>query len=192
MNEADKRPDYKKLYRIACSYFEKKKGHFASGPLDETFFTLRVFETAKDLIKLIKVKAKEKEILTATLLHDIGKSKLNIKKIITKNGFTENILEEWHRHPKLSAKLAKPLLKKLGHSKEFTENVCYLIENHDKRENFSGKKSLELQIVQDADYIGDTGFAGFVRPFTWSGKFKRPIIEQIKYMKNNKNSRGLI
>ena len=51
-------------------------------------------------------------------------------------------------------------------------------------------KSIELKIVQDADYVGDTGFAGFIRPFTWSGKFNSSIIEQINFMKKNPNSRA--
>ncbi|MFA5333431.1 MAG: HD domain-containing protein [Candidatus Nanoarchaeia archaeon] len=188
MNEADKHPDYRKLYGIACKFFAKKS-YFCSGPLDETFFTMRVFESAKEIIKLIPTPVNKEEILAATLFHDIGKSKLKINKLFKNNDWSENHLEEWHKHPILSAKLAKPILKKLGHSEEFIKNVCYLIENHDKRENFAGKKSLELQIVQDADYIGDTGFAGFIRPFLWSGKFKKSIIKQLDYMKNKQNSR---
>ncbi|MFA5743842.1 MAG: HD domain-containing protein [Candidatus Nanoarchaeia archaeon] len=188
MNEADKHPDYKKLYQIACKYF-KKRHYFCSGPLDETFFTLRVFESAKEIIKLLPEKVKKEEVLTATLFHDIGKSKIDIKKVITIKGWAKNPDEEWHKHPKLSAELAKPVLKKLGHSEEFIKEVCYLIENHDKREGFKGKKPLELKIVQDADYIGDTGVAGFIRPFLWSGKFKRSVIEQLQYMKTSTNSR---
>lgn len=188
MNEADKSPNYKKLYDIACKYF-KKTSHFSSGPGDETFFTLRVFESARELIKLLPQSAKKEKILCAALLHDIGKSKFKIKKIIRKNIPDENGWEEWHRHPKLSAKMAKPILKKLGHSQRFIDEVCHLIENHDKRDNYDGEKSIELQILQDADFIADTGMAGFIRPFLWSGKFKRPILEQMEYMKSNENSR---
>lgn len=188
MNEIDKNPDYRRLYKIAVKFF-KKKHYFCSGPLDETFFTLRVFESAKDIIKLIPEKINKEGILTATLFHDIGKSKLKINNLFKKNNWAPNHLEEWHKHPKLSAEFAKPILKKLGHSDEFISEVCYLIENHDKRDNFARIKSLELKIVQDADYIGDTGFAGFIRPFLWSGKFKRSVIEQLQYMKNSNNSR---
>ena len=188
MNKTDRHPDYKKIYKIACAYF-RKKNHFSSGPTDETFFTLRVFESAKEIIKMLNKKVKKEEILTATLFHDIGKSKLKMKKIFSKNGWADEFIEEWHKHPSLSAKLAKPLLKKLGHSQEFIEQVCYLIENHDKRDNFICKKSTELKIVQDADFIGDTGFAGFIRPFLWGGKFKSSVITQLQYMENNKNSR---
>ncbi len=188
MNNADKKPDYKKIYKISCKFFTKK-GRFSSGAFDETFYTLRVFETAKQLIKELGEKVKTEEVLTATLLHDIGKSKLKLKKVFRKDGWREDFREEWHKHPKYSAELAKPLLKKLGHSQEFIENVCYLIENHDKRDNFSGEKSLELKIVQDADYVGDTGFAGFIRPFGYSGSFKKPVISQIQYMNIEGNSR---
>ncbi|MDD4353845.1 MAG: HD domain-containing protein [Candidatus Nanoarchaeia archaeon] len=188
MNEIDRHPDYKKMYGIAVNIFNKKH-HFSSGPFDETFFTMRVFESAKNIIKLIPEHVKTEEILSATLFHDIGKSKLKIKKIFLKNEWADNFREEWHKHPIISAKMAKPILKKLGHSEEFVKNVCYLIENHDKRDNFTGKKSLELQIVQDADYLGDTGFAGFIRPFLWGGKFKSSVIKQLSYMKINENSR---
>jgi len=188
MNKADNNPDYKKMYEVAVNIFNKKH-YFCSGPTDETFFTLRVFESAKEIIKKIKKKARKEEILSATLLHDIGKSRLKMKKIFAKNGWAINMEEEWHKHPSISAKMAKPILKKMGHSEEFIKNVCYLIENHDKRDNFKGEKSVELKIVQDADYIGDTGFSGFIRPFLWSGKYKRPIIEQIRYMNSEKNSR---
>jgi len=188
MNNADKNPDYKKIYKISCKFFTKN-GRFSSGAFDETFYALRVFETAKQLIKELGEKVKTEEVLTATLLHDIGKSKLKLKKVFRKDGWREDFREEWHKHPKYSAELAKPILKKLGHSQEFIENVCYLIENHDKRDNFSGEKSLELKIIQDADYVGDTGFAGFIRPFCYSGSFKKPVISQIQYMNIEGNSR---
>lgn len=187
MNAVDKKPNYKKMYKEVCKIFNKKKKHFGSGPFDETFFTLRVFETAKQLIKLITKPVNEQEVLTATLFHDIGKIKLNTKKLFKVNGWVKNFREEWYKHPKISGVMARPILEKFGHSKEFIDNVIYLISNHDKRT--MKNKSLELKIVQDADYIGDTGFAGFIRPFTFSGKFFRSIIEQILYMKNTSNSR---
>ena len=46
-------------------------------------------------------------------------------------------------------------------------------------------KPLDLQILQDADLIGDWGFSGFIRPFLYCGKFPhQPVFEAIEYAKN--------
>ncbi|MHA1123014.1 MAG: hypothetical protein ACTSPC_09485, partial [Candidatus Heimdallarchaeota archaeon] len=69
-------PDYKKLFEIVCDLYSDTE-HFYYGQWDETFYTLRVFETSKILIKRSRVKVEEDIILTAAIFHDIGKTKLD-------------------------------------------------------------------------------------------------------------------
>ena len=99
----------------------------------------------------------------------------------------DNAKEEWDKHPQLGVPISKKILKGLGHSEEFIASVCYLIKNHDNRSGQIKNKSMELQILQDADLIADCGFAGFIRPFLYGSKFKRNIIGCIKYMQNEVN-----
>lgn len=184
----DSSPDYKKIYAFVRSRFEKTK-HFCHGPFDETYFTLRVYESAKEILSKIKEKADKEIILTACLLHDIGKTKLKPSRLFCRHGFLEDHSEEWHRHAKLSIPIAKRFLRSLGHSEQFIEQVSYLIENHDLRH--LKQKSLELQILQDADLIADIGFAGFIRPFLFCGKFNRQsIIGSINYIKTEDRIKG--
>ncbi|MDD4352946.1 MAG: hypothetical protein PHN56_00660, partial [Candidatus Nanoarchaeia archaeon] len=73
----------------------------------------------------------------------------------------------------------KDYLKSAGHSEKFIQDVCYLIKNHANRK--LKNKSIELQILQDVDYLADTGISGCFRPFLgWVGK-KMSIIEIIKW-----------
>jgi HD superfamily phosphodiesterase len=83
--------------------------------------------------------------------------------------------------------IAKEILKKAGHSSEFIEEVCYLIEHHDWRAEKMTKRSLELKILQDADLIADCGIADFIRTFIFGGKFKRSIISSLKFKENEIN-----
>ena len=185
MNKVDNNPDYKKMYKEVCTCFLKSK-HFYHGPFDETYYSMRVFESAKQIIYKLKEPCKKELVLVCAILHDVGKSKLNYKKIFGKTTFTKGYLKEWHKHAKLSVPIAKIILKKMGHSDEFIKEASYLIKNHDNRLNLTDK-SLELRILQDADLIADIGLAGFVRPFLFSGKFSRSVISQINYIKNEKS-----
>jgi len=186
MNNLDISPNYKKLYEIVRKKYQKNI-HFSYGNFDETYFSLRVYETAKIIIEEIKkenknIKIKEQQILVASILHDIGKIKLNTKRIFDKNGIKENFKKEWYKHPKLSVLIAKKILKKEGYSEDFINEVLYLIENHAERE--LKNKSLELEIIQDADIISDIGFAGFIRAFLYAGRFKRSVIDSINFLEN--------
>ena len=120
-------------------------------------------------------------------MHDVGKTKLKSSKLFKKDAIREDILEEWHKHAKLSVPIAKRFLKRQGHSEEFISEVLYLIENHDMRGEKIKNKSLELQILQDADLLADEGFTGFIKPFLYGTKFQRPIIGSIKHMQEKTN-----
>jgi len=183
MNSIDKNPDYKKMYNFVRGRFNQTT-HFKHGPFDETYFTLRVYESAKEIIRNSGRKVKTEQVLVSSIFHDIGKTKLRPSKMFRRNEVLENVSEEWHKHEKLGVPIAKRYLKKAGHSDEFIEEVCYLIEHHSLRRNKLKKKSLELQILQDADLIADIGFAGFIRPFLYCGKFnKQSVISSIRFIK---------
>ncbi|MCK4521662.1 MAG: HD domain-containing protein [Nanoarchaeota archaeon] len=186
MNSIDKKPDYRKIYQIVKKLFDKTK-HFKHGPFDETYYTLRVFESAKDIIKKLKKNVNKEEVLVAAILHDVGKIKLKQELIFGKDGILDNAKAEWFKHAKLGVPIAKDILRKLCHSDEFITKVCYLIENHDKRKKLK-EKSLELQILQDADLLSDCGLAGFIRPFLYCGKFSHAsIISSIHHIQEEEN-----
>ncbi len=167
-------PDYKKLYEIVCDLYSDTE-HFYFGQWDETFYTLRVFETCRSLIKRSRVNVEEDVILTAAIFHDIGKTKLDTE---------EKIREEWDDHPTYGAEITREILRDQGYSNGFVEKVVYLVKHHDNR---PGKvemvRSDELKILQDADLLADMGIASFVRPFLYSGKNKRRTIDNVNYVK---------
>lgn len=135
------------------------------------------------------MKVKREQLLVASILHDVGKSKLKPSKLFQQKGFRKDILIEWRKHAELSAPIAKNYLKRKGHSDEFIEDVTFLIRNHDKRD--LKNKSIELKILQDADLIADIGLAGFTRPFLFAGKFSRSIIQTINYLQNEDRTNNL-
>jgi HD superfamily phosphodiesterase len=186
MNSIDNKPNYKEIYNIVKNLFESTE-HFYHGPFDETYYSLRVYESSKEIINKLDQKVSIPVVLVASILHDIGKTEIDPGKIFTTTGKSEGAIKEWYKHAKFGVPIAKKMLTQLGHSKEFIENVCYLIENHDNRKNKIKNKSMELQILQDADLIADCGFAGFIRPLLYGSKFNRQIIGSIKYMKNEMN-----
>ena len=174
-------PDYKKLFEIVCDLYSDTE-HFYYGQWDETFYTLRVFETSKILIKRSRVKVEEDIILTAAIFHDTGKTKLDTEK---------KIEEMWDKHPNYGAEITREILRKQGYSNGFVEKVVYLVKHHDNR---PGKvemvRSNELRILQDADLLADMGIASFVRPFLYSGKNKRRTIENVNYVKTTRSNDG--
>jgi HD superfamily phosphodiesterase len=189
MNQIDKNPNYKEIYNFVRSSFEATE-HFYHGPFDETYYSLRVYESSKEIISKLDQKVSVPVVLVASILHDIGKTKINPCNVFSLTGKNENAAEEWDKHPKLGVPIAQEYLRKAGYSSEFISQVSYLIENHDLRGDTIKNKSLELQILQDADLIADCGFAGFIRPFLYGGKFSRQIIGSIKYMQKEANRAG--
>ena len=173
---------YKEIYEYVKAKFHKTN-HFYNGPFDETYFTMRVFESAKEIIKELKPetkkKIKKKQLLVACILHDIGKTKLKSKELFKREGFTPHIEQEWRKHAEYSAEITQKYLKRKKYSAEFIEEAIYLVKNHDKD---IPNKTIELKILQDADLLADIGLIGFVRPFLYAGKFKKTIKEQIHYL----------
>ena len=184
------KPNYKEIYEYVKAKFHKTN-HFYNGPFDETYFTMRVFESAKEIIKELKPeirkKLKKEQLLAACILHDVGKTKLVSRKLFKKEGFTPDILEEWRKHADHSAEITQKYLKRKKYPAEFIKEVTHLVRNHDKD---IPNKTIELKILQDADLLADIGLIGFVRPFLYAGKFKKPIQEQIKYLQGEDRTRN--
>jgi putative nucleotidyltransferase with HDIG domain len=179
----DKSPDYKKIYEFVCGRF-RKTTYFWRGPFDETYFTLRVFETAKELIDKTEEEVKKEQVLVAAILHDIGKTRLDTSKVFDERGFIKDFRKEWGRHPELGVVIAKRYLKEQGYSDDFIAEVSYLIANHDMRGGRMEGRSIELAILQDADLLADLGFAGFIRPFLYCGMFsKQSVSEAIEFLR---------
>jgi HD superfamily phosphodiesterase len=180
---------YKKLYNFIVEEY-KKTEYFYFGVFDETFYSLRVYETAKIIINELKkedknIKINEEEVLIASILHDIGKTKLDNSKLFNKNGFLEGHDLEWEKHPIESAKIVKSVLEKENYDEKFIKDIQYLVGNHSLRKGEIENKSIELKILQDSDIISDIGAAGFIRFFSYAGRFKKNIIETIKNLQNN-------
>ena len=174
-------PDYKKLYEIVCDLYSNTE-HFYYGQWDETFYTLRVFETCKDLIKKTKTTVEEEIILTAAIFHDIGKTKLDTE---------EKIKKDWDNHPTYGAQITREILTNQSFENDFIEKVVDLVKHHDDRPNKVDMiRSEELKILQDADLLADMGIASFVRPFLYSGKNKRKTLENVNYIKSERRSNG--
>ncbi len=171
MNQKDKHPDYKKLYSIVKERY-KRTTHFHRGPHDETYYSVQVYESAKEIMKGLDLKVKRKQVLVAAILHDIGKIKLKSSKLFNSHGKKETIKEEWEKHPELGVPIIKSILKKEGHSKEFIDEVCEIARHHANRGDKLKNKSIEIKVLQDADLIADWGVAGFIRHFLYAGKFK--------------------
>jgi len=183
MNTIDRHPDYCGIYRQVKAKFDSTE-HFYHGPYDETYYSMRVYETAKEIISLLRPKkVKVQQVLVAAICHDLGKTRLNARKMFGRDRLLATIGEEWKRHAALGVPLARQILEKSGHSRQFIDEVCYLIGQHDLRGAKLKERSLELAILQDADLISDIGLAGFLRPFLHSGKFRRSIADSIRYIK---------
>ena len=187
MNQIDENPNYKEIYNVVKGLFEASE-HFYFGHFDETYYSLRVYETSKEIIALLNSEVNVQMVLVAAILHDVGKTTLDTVKVFSPKGKTEEAMKEWKQHSKLSVPIAKKILSEMGYSEEFIIEVCYLIEHHDHRGDKMENKSVELQILQDADLIADCGFAGFIRPFLYGGKFSRNIIDTIKYLQRETNN----
>ncbi len=187
MNSIDQNPDYKATYAFVKAKY-KETEHFHFGPHDETYFSLRVYETVKEIINKLNKKVKTQQILVAAILHDVGKTEIDFTRVYLGNEFQEKTAkEEWSKHPKLSVPIAQEFLKKAGHSDEFIDEVSYLIEYHDARGDEMDSRSIELEVLQDADLVADCGFAGFLRPFLYGAKFSRSVTGSIKYLKKEIN-----
>ncbi|NWJ28506.1 HD domain-containing protein [Marine Group I thaumarchaeote] len=120
--------------------------------------TMRVYKNAQKICK--KEKANEKLVLSAALLHDIVSYLKSAK------------------HSKMSsiesAKKSKKILEKFDFSKEEITIISDAISDHSFSQN-KIPKTLEGQILQDADRLDALGAIGIARVFATGGSLKRPF-----------------
>jgi len=120
--------------------------------------TMRVYKNAKKICK--KEKANEKLVLSAALLHDIVSYPKSDRRSKTSS------IE--------SAKKSKKILEKLDFTKEEIAIISDAIRGHSFSQN-KIPKTLEGQILQDADRLDALGAIGIARVFATGGSLKRPF-----------------
>jgi uncharacterized protein len=120
--------------------------------------TMRVYKNAQKICK--KEKANEKLVLSAALLHDVVSYPKSDKRSKTSS------IE--------SAKKSKKILEKFDFSKEEITIISDAIRDHSFSQN-KIPKTLEGQILQDADRLDALGAIGIARVFATGGSLKRPF-----------------
>ncbi|MDI6778355.1 MAG: HD domain-containing protein [Patescibacteria group bacterium] len=134
---------------------------------------IRVYTLAVKLAKGKKVDINVIKI--AALLHDIG----GMKEMNDPSGKTDHAIE--------SAKMSKPILKKLGYSDKKIKHITDCIIQHRYRtENMP--ETLEAKILFDADKLETVGAIGIARAMTWVGRNNASIFKKVdidKYAKEN-------
>jgi uncharacterized protein len=134
---------------------------------------MRVYNMA---LKLAEGEEVDIEVIeAAALLHDIGGK----KEIDDNTGKTDHALE--------SAKMAEPILKRLGYSENKILHIKDCIITHRYRTD-NKPKTIEAKIVFDADKLDTVGAIGIARSFVWIGKNKAHIYKKVDinaYAKEN-------
>lgn len=117
----------------------------------------RVFNTSKQLAD--KTGADATITALAALLHDLSDAKFVEK--------PEEIEDE-----------ITVFLSNNGASATIIEQVMYIIRHMSFRHsaNFKGSKTIEFQVVQDADRLDAIGAIGIARAFSYGGYKKRPFM----------------
>ncbi len=120
--------------------------------------TIRVYKNAQKICK--KEKANEKLVLSATLLHDVVSYPKSDKR--SKMSSIESAIK------------SKKILEKFDFSKEEITIISDAISDHSFSQN-KIPKTLEGQILQDADRLDALGAIGIARVFATGGSLKRPF-----------------
>ena len=120
--------------------------------------TMRVYKNAQKICR--KEKLNQKLVLSAALLHDIVSYPKSDKQ--SKMSSIE------------SAKKSKKILEKFDFSKEEITIISDAIRDHSFSQN-KIPKTLEGQILQDADRLDALGAIGIARVFATGGSLKRPF-----------------
>lgn len=122
------------------------------------------------------------DVLRASaLLHDIAR----VKEDNDSTGKTD--------HAVLGAKMAEPILKKLGFSEEKIDHIQECIISHRYRTG-NEPKTKEAKILFDADKLDVVGAIGVARSFVWVGRNNAKIytdddIDLDNYIRNNLNGK---
>ncbi len=77
----------------------------------------------KHTILALSLSEKDFDIRLCLLLHDIGKP----------FSYQDEEVRHFRNHAKVSSEMSKEILHRLGYDEEYTDYICYLIENHDTK-----------------------------------------------------------
>lgn len=138
----------------AVAFVQKQLGKEGTG--HDWWHIERVRNNAKAILK--SEKADRFVVDMAVLLHDVGD-----RKVIGKEEDDYTIAENF--------------LKRQGVPAPLVEEIMLIIKTMSFSSSFEykGKKSKELQVVQDADRLDALGAIGIARLFAFGGKKSRPL-----------------
>jgi dTMP kinase len=160
MSQVDRLPELNRPDRATRVYehvveLVKSPSH-GQHHIDETLTWVKTL--SEDLTK--KGYQLEDEFLcVATICHDLGRTDPGKHK--------EKSIE-------LSIILTREILSEFGYQEEEIKKICDVIEDHDR---FGPAKSLEGQVLREADYLAGFGASGILRVITWGMECGRPIKE---------------
>lgn len=145
------------------STLEKKIAEVASGvdPAHDLLHFKRVVRTAKALC--LEEGADPQVVIPAAWLHDFV--------IIPKNDPRRS------QASRLSAVAAREFLQQNHYPSQYLDAITHAIEAHSYSANIEAK-TLEAQIVQDADRLDGLGAIGIARCFATSGLLKRSLYSE--------------
>jgi len=144
--------------KVIDSLKDEVKKRMENDSVHDFEHTIRVYKNAQKICK--KEKANEKLVLSAALLHDIISYPKSDKR--SKISSIE------------SAKKSKEILEKFDFSKDEIIIILDAIRDHSFSQN-KIPKTLEGQILQDADRLDALGAIGIARVFATGGLLKRPF-----------------
>ena len=73
------------------------------------------------ILLALSLSEKDFDIRLCLLLHDIGKP----------FSYQDEKIRHFRNHPKVSSKMSKKILYRLGYDEDYINYICYLIEKHD-------------------------------------------------------------
>ena len=103
--------------------------------------------------KVVQNSKKDKEIRLVLLLHDIGKPHCYQD--------DENGIRHFAGHSKESAKISEQILKRLGYTEEYINQICFLIANHDKTIQYEDINLDNLETYKKLIYIQYCDASGY-------------------------------
>ena len=133
----------------------------AEDPAHDLLHFKRVVKTAKDLCRIEGAKAEV--VIPAAWLHDFV--------IVPKNDPRRK------QASRLSAEAALQFLAEINYPEIYFEEIAHAIAAHSFSANIE-TKTLEAQIVQDADRLDGLGAIGLARCFITAGLLKRPLYSE--------------
>jgi uncharacterized protein len=145
------------------SILEKKVATLATSddPAHDLLHFKRVVRTALELCKLEN--ARKEVVLPSAWLHDF----INVPKNDPRR----------KQASRLSAEAAVEYLRSIGYPSEYLTDIAHAIEAHSFSAGIQAR-SVEAQIVQDADRLDGIGAIGIARCFIVAGLLKRSVYSE--------------